>query len=296
MDNKKIVLVIPYRGIGDLIFHLPLLRGLYKKYKSKIIIITNSSNKAKLILKKEFSIKKIEYINFEREKQIKNSFLFLKKINDFKADICILTAPSRRLIIPLLMSNVKKKIFFKKDKIKDLSKYIINQSIKIFKGINFIKKYNLKFSKTKIKEKKVFLSIDSHHNQNNWKEDYFIKFLDKLLIKKKIKKIYVNFSPNKKNEFQKILKKFSKNKKIYFTYREKFEKIITIINNCSYVVGNESGPACLGASMGKNVFSIYDPKHTPNLSSKIINKKITYLNSKKFNVNSIIKKLISKIN
>ena len=76
MDNKKIILVIPYRGIGDLIFHLPLLRGLYRKYKSKIIIITNSSNKAKLILKKEFSIKKIEYINFQREKQIKNSFLF----------------------------------------------------------------------------------------------------------------------------------------------------------------------------------------------------------------------------
>ena len=59
MDNKKIILVIPYRGIGDLIFHLPLLRGLYRKYKSKIIIITNSSNKAKLILKKEFSIKKL---------------------------------------------------------------------------------------------------------------------------------------------------------------------------------------------------------------------------------------------
>ena len=296
MDNKKIILVIPYRGIGDLIFHLPLIRGLYKKYKSKIIIISNSSNKAKLILKKEFSIKKIEYINFQREKQIKNSFLFLKKINDFKADICVLTAPSRRLVIPLLMSNVKKKVFFKKDKIRDLSKYIINQSIKTFSDINFIKKYNLKFSKTKINEKKVFLSIDSHHNQNNWKEDNFIRFTEKLLIKKKIKKIYINFSPNKKNEFQKILKKFSKNKKVYFTYREKFEKIITIINNCSYVVGNESGPACLGASMGKNVFSIYDPKHTPNLSSKIINKKITYLNSKKFNVNSIIKKLISKIN
>ena len=296
MDNKKIILVIPYRGIGDLIFHLPLLRGLYRKYKSKIIVLTNSSNKAKLILKKEFSIKKIEYINFQREKQIKNSFLFLKKINDFKADICVLTAPSRRLIIPLLMSNVKKKVFFKKDKVRDLSKYIINQSIKIFGDINFIKKYDLKFSKTKIKGKKVFLSIDSHHNQNNWREDYFIKFTQKLLVKKKIKKIYINFSPNKKTEFQKILKKFSKDKKIHFTYGEKFEKIITIINNCSFIVGNESGPACLGASMGKNVFSIYDPKHTPNLSSKIINKKITYFNSKKLNVDSIIKKLESKIN
>ena len=296
MDNKKIILVIPYRGIGDLIFHLPLLRGLYRKYKSKIIVITNSSNKAKLILKKEFSIKKIEYINFQREKQIKNSFLFLKKINDFKADICVLTAPSRRLVIPLLMSNVKKKVFFKKDKVRDLSKYIISQSIKIFGDINFIKKYDLKFSKTKIKGKKVFLSIDSHHNQNNWREDYFIKFTQKLLVKKKIKKIYINFSPNKKTEFQKILKKFSKDKKIHFTCGEKFEKIIAIINNCSFIVGNESGPACLGASMGKNVFSIYDPKHTPNLSSKIINKKITYFNSKKLNVDSIIKKLVSKIN
>ena len=264
MDNKKIILVIPYRGIGDLIFHLPLLRGLYRKYKSKIIVLTNSSNKAKPILKKEFSIKKIEYINFQREKQIKNSFLFLKKINDFKADICVLTAPSRRLIIPLLMSNVKKKVFFKKDKVRDLSKYIINQSIKLFGDINFIKKYDLKFSKTKIKGKKVFLSIDSHHNQNNWREDYFIKFTQKLLVKKKIKKIYINFSPNKKTEFQKILKKFSKDKKIHFTCNEKFEKIITIINNCSFIVGNESGPACLGASMGKNVYSIYDPKHTPN--------------------------------
>ena len=53
MDNKKIILVIPYRGIGDLIFHIPLMRGLYKKYKSKIVIITNSANKAKFILKKK---------------------------------------------------------------------------------------------------------------------------------------------------------------------------------------------------------------------------------------------------
>ena len=139
-----------------LFFIYPLLRGLYRKYKSKIIVITNSSNKAKLILKKEFSIKKIEYINFQREKQIKNSFLFLKKINDFKADICVLTAPSRRLIIPLLMSNVKKKVFFKKDNIKDLSKYIISQSKKYLRDINFIKNYDLKFSKKKLKDKKVF--------------------------------------------------------------------------------------------------------------------------------------------
>ena len=114
MDYKKVILVIPYRGIGDLIFHLPLLKGLYKKYKSKIFIITNAVNKAKYLFNKEASVKKIEYINFQREDQIKNSFLFLKKLNNYKADVCILTAPSRRLIIPLLMSNTKKKNLLQK--------------------------------------------------------------------------------------------------------------------------------------------------------------------------------------
>ena len=54
----KIVLVIPYRGIGDLIFHIPLIRGLSKKYNSKITLITNKVNKAKNLLKNEKSIKK----------------------------------------------------------------------------------------------------------------------------------------------------------------------------------------------------------------------------------------------
>ena len=296
MDNKKIILVIPYRGIGDLIFHLPLLRGLYQKYKSKINIITNSANKAKFLLNKEKSVKKIEYINFQRESQIKNSYLFLKKLNKYRADICVLTAPSKRLTIPLMMSNVKNKIFFKKDEIKDLSRYIINQSINKFRDINFIKKYNIILSKKKIKEKNVFLSIDSHHDQNNWREDNFIKLIEKLLLSKKIRKIYINFAPNKIKNFDKIFKRFSRNKKVFFTYQYNFQDIIKTINNCLYIIGNESGPACLGASIGKNVFSIYDPKHTPNLSSKIINKKIIYLNSKKLDTKMIIKKIIKNIN
>ena len=74
MDKKKIILVIPYRGIGDLIFHIPLIRGLYAKYKSKIIVITNKVNKAKSLLANEISIKSIEYVNFERENQCLKKF------------------------------------------------------------------------------------------------------------------------------------------------------------------------------------------------------------------------------
>ena len=62
------------------------------------------------------------------------------------------------------------------------------------------------------------------------------------------------------------------------------------------IIGNESGPACLGAAMDKKVFSIYDPQHTPNLSSKIINRKIVYFNSKRLKPKKIIKKILNKIN
>ena len=295
MDKRKVVLVIPYRGIGDLIFHIPLIRGLYKKYKSKIIIITNSANKAKFILHRETTIKKIEYINFERKDQIKNSFNFLKKVNEFKADISILTTPSKRLVIPFLMSNAKKKIFFRKNKIRDLSKYIISQSIKEFPNINFLKKYNLIHKEKKIKDHKIFLSIDSHHDQNNWNEDNFISLTTELLKINKIKKIFINFSPTKIKRFSKISKNFFRNKKIFFTYNKKFDKIIDIIQNCSSIIGNESGPACLGASYGKNVFSIYNPSYTPNLSSKIINKRIIYFNSAKLKSKTIIKEIIKNV-
>ena len=295
MDFKKIILIIPYRGIGDIIFHLPLMRGLSEKYNSKLILITNSSNKAKILLKDEKSIKKIEYISFERENQIKKSFLFLKKLNKYKADLSVLTAPSKRLIIPFIISNSKKKIFYKKNKISDLSKYIFDQSKKIFPDIKFKKKFQLTYKKKIVVKKSIFLSVDSHHDQNNWEEDNFIELVNSLLTIKKIKNIYINFSPNKIIKFNNLLREFDRNKKIIFTYNQKFKKIIEYIKCSKFIVGNESGPTCLGASFKKRVFSIYNPKFTPNLSSKIIDESIIYFNSKiikkKFIINSIINKI-----
>ena len=66
----KILIISPYRGIGDLIFHLPLIRYLNKKFKSKINLIVNPNTKAKLILNNERSISKISYANFNRQQQI----------------------------------------------------------------------------------------------------------------------------------------------------------------------------------------------------------------------------------
>ena len=290
----RILLIIPYRGIGDLIFHIPLIRGLYKKYNSKISILTNEVNRAKSLLKNEKTVDKIFYLNFQRENQIINSFKLLIKINSFHSDLCLLTAPSKRLIIPLLFSNSKKKLFFKKDSIKDLSKYLINQTNKILPEINFSKNYSLNISGLFSKEENIFISIDSRHDQNNWNKNNFINLIKKIILIKKFKKIYVNFDPSKINNFREIINTFRKNKIICFTYSVNFNEILKIMNTCKYIIGNESGPICIGASMRKNVFSIYYPKHTFK-SSKTIYEKVKFFNTDIENSNYIISKIVNNL-
>lgn len=287
----KIVLIIPYRGIGDLIFHIPLIRGLSKKYDTKINILTNKVNKAKNLLKNEFSVKKIEYISFQRENQLKNSFAFYKKINSLNSDISVLTAPTKRLIIPLLLSNSNKKIYFKKDNIKDLSKYIIKHSKIELSNIKFSKDYSLKIKNTKNKKKRIFISIDSRHDSNDWNQIYYIELIKKILKRNLASQIYINFDPSKIKSFKKILNEFKIYKKVIFTYGINFDKLILIMNNCSFILGNESGPICIGAALRKKVLSIYYPKHT-NKSSKTIYNKVKFFNTDIISSKKIISNIL----
>ena len=55
---KPIVVIIPHRGLGDVIYHLPLLKTLYKNYNTRITIISNKANKSKDILREEDFLKK----------------------------------------------------------------------------------------------------------------------------------------------------------------------------------------------------------------------------------------------
>ena len=291
---KTILIIIPYRGIGDLLFHMPLLKGIYNKYQKKIIILTNKANKAKNLLKNEKYIKKIEYVNFQRESLILNSFRLLKRINFHKPDISILTAYSKRLQIPLLLSHSKSKIFFRKDLEKDLSKYVLKQSKTKLGNINFIKDYKLNYSNKRISKKNIFISIDSHHDSNNWKQEYYIELVQKILKEKLTKKIFINFSPNKIDNFKEIKNKFKNKKNIFFTYYLNFSKLINIINNSNYIIGNESGPICIGAALNKKVLSIYYPKHT-NKSSFTINKNVKFFNSDEINYKVLISKILSII-
>ena len=81
-------------------------------------------------------------------------------------------------------------------------------------------------------------------------------------------------------------------KKIIFTYSTEFNKLILIMNSCSFIIGNESGPICIGAALKKNVLSIYYPKHT-NRSSKTIYNKVKFFNTDLISTKKIIKNILS---
>jgi len=291
----KILVISAYRGIGDLIFHLPLFKYLNKKFKKKINLITVHNTKAKYILKKEKIISKIVYGDFNRQQILKKIVYLTNQINKFKPDLAILTASSKRLRASLMISNAKKKIYFSKSKEKDLSKYIFNEIKKKFEISKLEKNYklNLNIKSKKNNRKNVFLNIDSFHNQNNWGQENYLKLISRLLEKKY--KLFINFSPRNKEKFNLILNKFKNKSNIVFTYKENFNKILQILQKCNYIIGNESGPICIGAALRKKVLSIYNPLTTPK-SSKTIYKNVKFINSRNTKSEIIHNKILQFLN
>ena len=288
----KILVVSPYRGIGDLIFHLPLLRFLKKKYKTKINLITVHNSKAKFILKGENLVSKIIYGDFNRQNILQKVVALKNEINKFNSDLTVLSASSKRLKASLILSNAKKKISFSKTNEKDLSKYIYNETKKKFNLKNLEKNYTL-VSKPFSKKKKIFLNIDSFHNQNNWGEQNYLKLINKITHKKS--KLFINFSPRNKTKFLSIISVMKNKPNVKFTYNKNFKSVLKIIRECDYIIGNESGPICLGAAFKKKVLSIYNPNTTPK-SSKTIYNKVSFINSTKLNNSIIQKKILAFIN
>lgn len=316
MDNqiKKIIVIIPYRGIGDAIFHIPLLRAIFLKYKKKLIIISNQVNHSNEIFKNETFYDKIINFNFTRGSilnYIKSALKLLKIINNFKSDLLILTDPSSRIAIPVLLSNSKKKIIaglintgnllIKKKSFR--KKFLSSNLFELKKRLklkNYQNKYNIKIDQAKknyINKKfkykiKIFFNIDSHHNHNNWG----VKNFDLLITEcqKYSSKIFINFSPKNVKMKTNFSLNIKNNKNIIFTYKEKINKIIKLINECDVIVGNESGPICIGASLNKKVYSLYS-KRFSRPESMPISKKIKYYIFNDTNSKIIKNKIVENI-
>jgi len=306
---NKIIVISGARGIGDLIYQLPLLRSLYLTYETKLILISNEVNRAKEVYRYEnFYREIIEFDNtrysiFKTFGKIKS---FLSLLNNYAPDLLILTSNTTRLMVPVYLSNAKKKIIFGTKKfnlIKDRSNshltnceklisYTNNLNLKKKKNNFFLNSEKIEGLNKNINNSKIFISIDSHHDQNNWSIKNFIK-ITKILLQKN-KTIYFNFSPNKKHLLNEIPELIKNNNNCVFVYQKNITELIKIINSCSVIIGNESGPICLGASLKKKVHSIYIPIHTKP-ESQVIGGDVTYYNTDLIRSDEIIKNILVSI-
>ena len=306
---NKIIVVSGARGIGDLIYQLPLLRSLYLTYKTKLILISNEVNKSKEVYKYEDFYSEI--INFDNTRySIFKTFgkikSFLRLLNKYEPDLLILTSNATRLMLPVYLSNAKKKIVFgtrsfiliknnNNNHLTNCEKLIAstnNLNLKIKNNSFFLNTQKNENKNKNINDKKIFISIDSHHDQNNWSIKNFIK-IAKILIKQN-KKIFFNFSPSKKHFLDKIPELIKHDNNCTFVYQKSITELIEIINSCSVIIGNESGPICLGASLKKKVHSIYIPIHTKP-ESQVIGGNVTYYNTDLLKDDEIIKNILKTI-
>ena len=306
---KKTLVIIAARGIGDLIYHLPLLRSLYESNKEKIIIISNKVNHSKEIYKYETFYEKIIYFDNNRLsffKTLKAVNNLKNLINQFNVNELILTASPRRLMAPVYLSKVKKKIIFgegnflftKNNKYNDLThsekimKYTYDLKLPVKNNNFFLKCNQLEKNNLSGTNNGIFINIDSHHDQNNWEISNYIKIISKLISRDV--KIFINFSPKKLYFLEKIPKEISDSNKVLFTHNKNILEVMKIINSCKFVVGNETGPICLGASLKKEVHSIYLPIHT-RPESQIIKGKVFYYNVNEESDEIIINKIMNSI-
>ena len=309
---KKTLVIIATRGIGDLIYHLPLLRSLYESYKEKLTILSNKVNHSKEVYKFETFYKEIiefENTRFGFFKTLKTIINLKNIINKCNVDQLILTSNSRRLMTPVHLSDVKEKIIFGQGKFfftKDnkyqylahadkIMKYTEDLNLPIKAKNFYLTQSNLKNIDNFKKNNLVFVNIDSHHDQNNWNIKNYINIIFQLLSYNI--SVYINFSPSKLHFLKLLPKEIINSDKVTLTHNKTISEIIQIINLSDSVIGNESGPICLAASFKKEVQSIYLPIHTKPESQIISNKTIYYNTEKesdKIIVNKIMNNLLTK--
>jgi len=206
---------------------------------------------------------------------------------------------SKKKVIAGLLSVrnlLQKKINFRK-KFLTSNLFILKKRLKL-KNYNNQYRIIVKEAKKNYKnkdfkyKKKLFFNIDSHHNHNNWGVKNFDFLITECL--KYSSKIFINFSPRNIKMKYDFSFKIKNNKNIIFTYKEKINKIIKLINECDVIIGNESGPICIGAALNKKVYSLYSKKFS-RPESRPISKNIKYYVFNDINSKIISKKIIINI-
>ena len=295
--QKDIAIIIPHKGLGDIIFHNFFIESIYKHHGKKIILFANKSTKANLIYKENKYIKKIILIDLHRPKILFYLFKIINiygLLNKFKYEKIYYTGNHKwHLIAIKILSNLNKiELSYLEDKkrfiipslknyLKKLDiKYKLNFNINVKENVskNFVRKI------TNNKKPWVFLSIDTSEDQIQIPKNLLIKMVNKL----KNKSVYIN--TNIKNSSK--LSFLNKNN-IIKTNLFNIIEIYYIIKRSELFIGNESGPAIISSILKKKSI-IFLNNNVLKESSKLplINKR-RYLTIKKISKkNNILLDLI----
>ena len=297
--KKKIAVIVPHKGIGDIIFHNSFIKSISKFHKTKIILFANKSTKGKLIYNNNKYVKKVVYIDLRRPQKIFYLFKIIRisyNLSKHIIDELYYTGSSTWLIVSLKLLSIFKKINLKY--IKKKKKFIISHLNDLMRkySIKNLNSYHLKIpqkisrsflNKTKkLKKPWVFLSIDTSEDQIKIQTNTLIKIITKL--RKNYNTIFVNTS--KKNSYK---TKFLKNTELIKTSHFNILEINFLIKNSKLFIGNESGPAVMASiSCKKNI--IFLAKNIIPESKKIPNKftreyvQINHINQNNKNILNII--------
>ncbi len=265
--KKNIAIVVPHRGVGDILFHYQFFLSIYKFHKKKLILYAPHSSKANLIFKRNKIFKKIILTDLKRP----NIFLYLIKIikltlklSKYKYEKIYYTGYNRwhRVSFFLLSFFSSFKIFY----FKKTDYYIIDHLENFLKKLSIDYKQNndltintnvTKKFKNKCnlyKKPWAFLSIDTAQNQIIIPSKFLRLILKKL--NKKYRTVFVNTSiANKKNI------DLLNNEKIVPTYENNILEINYIMKSSKIFIGNDSGPGNL-SSLLKQKSIIFLSKNT----------------------------------
>jgi len=295
--QKDIAIIIPHKGLGDIIFHNFFIESIYKHHGKKIILFANKSTKANLIYKQNKYIKKIILIDLHRPKILFYLFKIINiygLLNKFKYEKIYYTGNHKwHLIAIKILSNLNKiELSYLEDKkrfiIPSLKNYLKKLDIKYKLNFNINVKENVSknFVRKIANNKKpwVFLSIDTSEDQIQIPKNLLIKMVNKL----KNKSVYIN--TNIKNSSK--LSFLNKNN-IIKTNLFNIIEIYYIIKRSELFIGNESGPAIISSILKKKSI-IFLNNNVLKESSKLphINKR-RYLTIKKISKkNNILLDLI----
>lgn len=285
--TKDIVIIIPHKGIGDIIFHHSFISSISLFHKKKVILIANSSTKIDLIYKNSPYVKKIIIEDLKRPTKLmypfKIFYLAYKIFFNSYSKIYYTGNSMWHKIAFKIVSKFKNIIFLYPNKKKKFIIPNLNNFLKQLKITNTNNyKFQINFNKTKIKFIKnfkfkkpwIFLSVDTSENQIKLSNLFLSELTTNLT--KKYKTIFLN--TNKQNE---NIINFIKKKNVIKTSNFNIIEIAYLIKNSVRFIGNESGPAILATIFKKRSIIFLDKKVLPESKFLPYKKMRTYIKNKK---------------